>query len=160
MKVVETIHEYDGLWTPGGLCGLQIFWSTNGAPTVVLSELPSNKNTSVTNLVGCIAGEVLQRYLPKRVGKTPPFQCVEHYPREQGSKLQETFDLVTFELNVPRVRWHGVKSRITLGDAQWQRLERSDLERMIGCPYPDALGILERSMQRRDLAGTPTAAIQ
>jgi hypothetical protein len=116
MKTMETIHEYEGLWTPGASCGLQIFFNTNDIPTVVLSELPSNKNTSVTNLVECIAAEVLQKYLPRRIGKNPPFHCVEHYPREERSKLHETFDLVTFEMNAPVRRWRGAKSRITLGE--------------------------------------------
>ena len=126
---------------------MQIFFNTNGVPTVVLSELPFNKNTSVTNLVECIAAEVLQKYLPEQIGKNPPFHCVEHYPREEGSKLQETFDLVTFELNAPTSCWVGGKSRITLGEPQWRRLERSELERMIGNVYPDALTIMAHTRQ-------------
>src|SRR6266571_7056871 len=101
MRVLEVIYEYHGLWTPGALCGLQIFFSAIDVPTVVLSEIPYNRNTSVTNLVECIAAEVLQKYLAGQIEKNPPFHCVEHYPREDGSKVQETFDLVTFALNAP-----------------------------------------------------------
>jgi hypothetical protein len=151
MTVVETIYEYDGLWTPGASCGLQIFREPNRVPTVVLSELPWNPNSSVTNLIGCIAAEVLKCYLPERIGHATPLHCVEHYPRERGSNLRETFDLVTFELSIPKLQWHGVKSRMTLGRATWKPLERRTLERMIARRYPDALGILERTT-RPDVA--------
>jgi hypothetical protein len=127
--------------------GLQIFSNATDAPTVVLSELPCNKNTSVTNLVEYIAAEVLQTYLPGQIGKNPPFHCVEHYRREEGSKQRETFDLVTFELNAPVFTWVGGKSRITLGEPNWRRIERDELERMIGCAYPDALTIEKRARQ-------------
>jgi hypothetical protein len=147
MRDIEVIYEFHGLWTPGALCGLQVFSSPIDVPTVVLSELPCNKNTSVTNLVEYIAAEVLQKYLPGRIGKKPPFHCVEHYPREDGSKLQETFDLVTFELNAPAPCWLGGKSRNTLGEPEWRPLERIELERMIGCVYPDALTMMARTRQ-------------
>lgn len=143
MMIMEVIYEYHGLWTPGASCGLQIFSSLIDVPTVVLSELPCNGNTSVTNLVECIAAEVLQKYLPGQIGKNPPFHCVEHYPRDDRSKVQETFDLVTFELNAPAPCWLGGRSRTTLGEPEWRRLERNELERMIGCVYPDPLAIVQ-----------------
>jgi len=133
MKVIEGIYEYHGLWTPGAVCGLQIFSSPLDIPTVVLSELPCNTNTSVTNLVECIAAEVLQKYLPGQIGKNPPFHCVEHYPKEGRSKTPTTFDLVTFERSLPLFCWVGRKYRISLGEPQWRPLTRSELERMLGC---------------------------
>ncbi len=147
MMTVEVIYEYHGLWTPGASCGLQIFSSPIEVPTVVLSELPCNRNTSVTNLVECVAAEVLQKHLAGRIGKNPPFHCVEHYPTEDGSKLKETFDLVTFELNTPVSCWIGGRSRISLGEPEWKPMERSELERMIGCVYQDALALMARARQ-------------
>ena len=55
--------------------------------------------------------------------------------------------LVTFELNVPLVTWVGRRHRIRLGDPQWRPLKRDELERMIGCSYPDPLGIMTRTSQ-------------
>src|SRR5260370_24672601 len=144
MRVMEVIYEYHGLGTPRALCCLQIFSSPIDVPTVVLSELPCNRNTSVTNLVECIAAEVLQKYLPGQIGKNPPFHCVEHYPREDGSKLQETFDLVTFALNAPVPCLRGGRSRSTLGELEWRRLESSELKGMIGLLYPDPLANMRR----------------
>lgn len=78
---------------------MQIFPGSDGIPVVILTELPSNDSTSVTNLIESLAAEVLEKYLPDRVGHTPPFHCVEHYPETRDH--DETFDLVTFELRVP-----------------------------------------------------------
>jgi hypothetical protein len=100
-EFVETVFTYDGHWTPGAKCGLQIFPGTGGIPVVVLTELPDNVNTSVTNLIECIAAEVVEQYIPARIGSRPPFHCVEHcYPTE--SIPDETFDLVAFEFDTPQ----------------------------------------------------------
>ncbi len=138
MKTLETVHVYDGFWQPGARCGLQIFPGGDGVPVVVLTELPFNNNTSVTNLVEYLAAEVLASYLPERIGRKPPFHCVEHYPRGGGSRLPETFDLVTFDLAIPeRRRVHGGELS-SLGTPHWQRITRGELERLIGHPYPRA----------------------
>jgi hypothetical protein len=138
MKTLETVHVYNGFWQPGARCGLQVFPGTDGIPVVVLSELPSNNNTSVTNLVECLAAEVLTDYFPERIGQNPAFHCVEHYPRKPGSPLLESFDLVTFELTIPKRRLAHGKYRLSLGTPRWRRITRGELERMIGRPYPSA----------------------
>jgi hypothetical protein len=66
MTTVETVHIYDGFWELGGRCGLQFFPGTDGIPVVVLSEVPSNNNTSITNLVECLAAKVFELTIPKR----------------------------------------------------------------------------------------------
>jgi hypothetical protein len=98
-QIIETVHAYNGFWGSTGHCGLQIFPGRDGIPVVILTELPSNDSTSVTNLIESLAAEVLEKYLPHRLGQTPPFHCIEHYPetRDRG----ETFDQVGFELNFP-----------------------------------------------------------
>ncbi len=98
-QIIETVHTYGGFWRSTGHCGLQIFPGADGIPVVILTELPSNDSTSVTNLIESLAAEVLEQYLPYRVGQTPPFHCIEHYPETRDHS--ETFDLVTFELRVP-----------------------------------------------------------
>ncbi len=138
MKTLETVHVYDGFWQPGARCGLEIFPGTDGIPVVVLTELPFNDNTSVTNLVECLAAEVLASYLRERIGQNPAFHCVEHYPRERGSPLPESFDVVTFELTIPKRRLADGKDRLSLGTPRWRRITRGELEKMIGRPYPGA----------------------
>jgi hypothetical protein len=150
-EFVETVFTYDGHWTPGAKCGLQIFPGTDGIPVVVLTELPDNVNTSVTNLIECIAAEVVEQYIPARIGSRPPFHCVEHYyPTE--SIPDETFDLVAFEFDTPQRQVgddYGIRvspeaiiclageGRLTLGSPRWKRIGRAELEAMIGQPYPE-----------------------
>lgn len=145
-QVIETVHTYRGFWGSTGHCGLQIFPGSDGVPVVILTELPSNDSTSITNLIEWLAAEVLDKYLPERIGQTPPFRCIEHYPETQDHP--ETFDLVSFELTVPerhpstlRVDLSGpaatasTERRLSLGHPQWKFINREQAETLIGRPY-------------------------
>lgn len=147
-RIIETVHPYRGFWGSAGHCGLQIFRGSDGVPVVILTELPSNDSTSVTNLIESLAAEVLEKYLPNRVGERPPFHCIEHYP--ESLDHAETFDLVTFELNIPenqpstlRVDLSGpapaatTEKRPALGRPQWKPIKREQVEAMIGRPYTE-----------------------
>lgn len=84
--IIETIHTYGGFWGSTGHCGLQIFPGSDGIPVVILTELPSNDSTSVTNLIESLAAEVLEQYLPDRVCWTSdPFSLHRALPRHSGS---------------------------------------------------------------------------
>lgn len=68
---------------------------------MVATELPRNDNTSVTNMAGYLAAEVLERHLTTDVvaHHQPSFMWVEHYPpTEPHGRIghDETWDLVTF----------------------------------------------------------------
>jgi hypothetical protein len=89
-QIIKTLHAYNGFGGSTGHCGLQIFPGRDGIPVVILTELPSNDSTSVTNLMESLAAEVLEKYLPHCAGQTPPFHCIEHYPETQDHA--ETFD--------------------------------------------------------------------
>jgi hypothetical protein len=65
-QVIETVHAYGGFWGSAGHCGLQIFPGSDGILVVILTELPSNDSTSVTNLIESLAAEVLEKYLSPR----------------------------------------------------------------------------------------------
>lgn len=147
-QIIETVHTYGGFWGSAGHCGLQIFPGSDGVPVVILTELPSNDSTSVTNLIESLAAEVLETYLPDRAGQAPPFHCIEHYPETRDH--EETFDLVTFELNIPerrpstlRVDLSGpvpaatTEQRLALGHPQWKPIKREQVKAMIGRPYSE-----------------------
>lgn len=146
IRIIETVHRYGGFWGSAGHCGLQIFPGSDGIPVVILTELPSNDSTSVTNLIESLAAEILEKYLPNRVGERPPFHCIEHYPESRDHAA--TFDLVTFELNVPEsqpstlrvdlsgpVRAATTENRPALGRLQWKPITRQQVEALIGRPY-------------------------
>jgi hypothetical protein len=79
------VHVYDGFWQPGARCGLQIFPGADSIPLVVLTELPFNNNTSVTNLVEYLAAELLASYLPEYVGQSHPFTA-SSTTQEEGDR--------------------------------------------------------------------------
>src|SRR5690349_18470569 len=74
----DTIYHFRGFWDDGGICRLRIFESDDGPPVVVLTELPENTTTSITNLIEHLAPEIIRAYLPARAHELPPAVFLEH----------------------------------------------------------------------------------
>jgi hypothetical protein len=139
MEVLRIVHEYPGVQGLQRSCGVEVFPSRDGIPVVVISQLEDVEG-SVSILLECIAGEVLEKFLKERIGHELPFRCIEHYPHEEGSTLSETFDLVTFADYEPRQRWARGVLRLSLGRASRAPFGRKQLEAMIGVPYVWSFG--------------------
>lgn len=134
MRKIAQIHHYWG-WNAGsGQCGLEIFDPPDGVPVIVLTQLPWNANTSVTNMVEILAAEVALEYLPDRRRSRPAFRLIEHL--YEWLTDEDIFELVTFALP-----WPGLKKnldRATLGEPRWQKITRQEFEALTGEPYIDA----------------------
>ena len=132
----DYIHQYFGYWSDGGRCRVRIYDRGAMIPVIVLTELPNNHNTSVTNLIENIAAEVVleqeiehgERYSDA----DPPFVLIEHYPdRYPGSTFRDSifaehFDLVTFRsygLEFP-YSFAMKQNRPKFSGPEWDRLER------------------------------------
>jgi len=66
-----------------GVCGVRIFAATEasgGLPVVILTELASDHEPSITNTIEQLAAEIATRYLPEMDGIEPPATFIEHYP--------------------------------------------------------------------------------
>ncbi len=90
-------YRYRGYHTDGGVCRVRIYEAPGRPPVFLVTELPENRNTSITNLAEYVAAEVWERYLT--AGHDPPFIWVEHYPPTEAHGRRghdETWDLVTF----------------------------------------------------------------
>ena len=74
---------------------MRIYQGGGLLPTIVLSELPKNANTSVTNLVEYLAAEVVAAYLPEAFEALEPPVVAEREPGHGDGRLAEHFDLVT-----------------------------------------------------------------
>src|SRR5487761_1366882 len=99
-----------------------------GALLMVLTQLPWNTNTSVSNMVEILAAEAALEHLPDRERSRSPFRCIEHlYSWPVG---EDRFELVTFEWAWPRGRtgW----DRPILGNPRWQKLNCREIEALIG----------------------------
>ncbi len=57
-KTHDYVHEYRGYWSDGGKCRIRIYRGGGQLPVVVCSQLPDN--TSVNNMVGYLAAEVVE----------------------------------------------------------------------------------------------------
>jgi hypothetical protein len=134
MKISQMIHQYAGVHGLQRSCGVEIFANKDEIPIVVISQLEDVEG-SVSILFECIAAEILENSLKKRIGSEMPFRCIEHYPREEGSALSETFDLVTFADYEVRPRNVRGVPRLSFGRPSRAPLGRKQVEAMIQGPY-------------------------
>jgi hypothetical protein len=89
MSTHDYIHRYRGYWADGGKCRARFYQEAEQDPIVICSQLPENKNTSVTNTAEYLAAEVIEEH-----GLTTPLTWIEHYPRHQGQPGE--YSLVRF----------------------------------------------------------------
>lgn len=105
------------------------------APVVIVSELPNNPGTSVTNAIEKIAAEVMDAHRSS-VGRAPVF--VEHYPPIVTGGRDETFDLVVFATYEVKDVMRGGIWHKELGSPTWKPLDRCTVEVLVGCSVQDA----------------------
>ena len=145
----ERLH-YLGYGRNPSHCGIRVYVVGDGM-VVVISELPDNPGTSVTNAIEQIASELL----PNLVGdpnRLDTITWIEHYPASPPlsppsrkrpwlycGRLEETFDLVTFAgIDPPRKSWIGQffgYDKCVYGcyrGPAWRRISRTELEILIG----------------------------
>ncbi len=84
---------FHGNWNCAAKCGLDIKRLENKTAIVMLTELPDNPGTSVTNAYERVATIIRQTWLPDIAPED--IVWVEHYPA-QGEHA-ESFDLVVME---------------------------------------------------------------
>jgi hypothetical protein len=99
------------------------------APVVIVSELPDNPGTSVTNAIEQIAAEVMDAHR-FAMGRAPLF--VEHYPPRATGGRDETFDLVVFAHYEVREVMRGGIWHKEIGSPTWSHLGRREVEVLVG----------------------------
>jgi hypothetical protein len=147
--LLDTLHTYRGYHSDGGVCRIRIYEGTEasgGAPIVLATELPYNRNTSVTNMCEYLAAEVFLKHLAHRDDEAVPFLWIEHYTdgcsRPPGHAhhgvrdiLAEHFDRAVFESMRPKRVFFGGVDRVKLGKPEWTYVGQEDFERLIGAPW-------------------------
>lgn len=103
-------------------------------PVVIVSELPDNLGTSVTNAIEQIAAEVMDAHR-FAMGRAPIF--VEHYPPRVTGGRDETFDLVVFDHHEVREVMRGGIWHKEIGSPTWAHLIRREVEVLVGSPVQD-----------------------
>jgi hypothetical protein len=152
---LDVTHAYRGYWDDGGRCRVRIYqhageaprpWAEllpahlaehlrdvpAGAPVVLVTELPDNQNTSITNMAEYLAAEVQAAYL-RQPGA--PMVWVEHYSKAARRGYHwgryATLDLTTFASYQPQECWtFGRRQRI--GTPDWRRIFPEQLAAVLG----------------------------
>lgn len=123
-------HSFRGFHTAGAICRVRVFEPPGRAPVIMVTELPENRNTSVTNLAEYLAAELLERHFPERVGLPEPVVWIEHYPPR--GKDGDDFDRVEFADWRPRNERFNNRWRRRVGEPEWRRLTPAQVSALIG----------------------------
>jgi hypothetical protein len=143
MRLIEDyIHAFRGPTGIRSACRVRLYLpdvsepgeTLEDAPVVIVSELPDNPGTSVTNAIEKIAAEVMDAHR-FAMGRAPVF--VEHYPPRVTGGRDETFDLVVFAHHEVREVMRGGIWHKEIGSPTWKPLDRRVVEVLVGSPVQD-----------------------
>jgi hypothetical protein len=143
MRLIEDyVHAFRGPTGGRSACRVRLYWpgvaepgeAFGDAPVVIVSELPDNPGTSITNAIEQIAAEVMDAHL-LAMGRAPVF--VEHYPPRATGGRDETFDLVVFAHYEVREVIRGGIWHKEIGSPTWSHLSRRQVEVLVGSPVQD-----------------------
>ncbi len=143
VKLYDGEFRYRGTWDaePEGICRVRLFHRGNEPPALVVSELPDNPSTSVTNMAEVLVAEVIAKLCPERFEWPEPVVAIEHYPAERTPRgtvgRKETWDQITFASWSPRKVWLGGRERIGLGEPTWRPMPREEVAGLIGAHEVD-----------------------
>ncbi len=136
MKTHDYVHHYRGYWSEGGKCRIRIYQEDGQDSVVICSQLPENKNTSVTNMAEYLAPELIQRHFPQRFEELPPAIFLEHSAAERtpAGRLgrKPTWDQLSFHSWAPRRVWLSGQERLSFGDPHWEHLPEHEVEALLG----------------------------
>jgi hypothetical protein len=124
MKTHNYVHYYRGYWSDGGKCRIRIYQEKRQAPVVICSQLPENKNTSVTNMAEYLAAGVVEEH-----GLATPLTWIEHYPKH-GRKSGE-YPLVRFSYWKRKEVGLGGVWRCQAGSPHWSPLWPEKVEELV-----------------------------
>lgn len=104
------IYNYKGYWGFDSKCGVEIK-RDNDKVTVILTELPDNPGTSVTNMIEHLATMIYHQFLKDVLVEN--ITWIEHYIE---SFAGETFDKVKME-------WDGQRFK----NPKWERIKKKEI---------------------------------
>ena len=143
MRLIEDYtHAFRGPTGGRSACRVRLYLpdaaepgeTLDDVPVVIVSEIPDNPGTSVTNAIEQIAAEVMDAHR-FAMGRAPVF--VEHYPPRAAGGRDETFDLVDFAHHEVREVMRGGIWHKEIGSPTWAHLSRREVEVLVGSPVQD-----------------------
>lgn len=130
--MVDEEYNFYGFYdrNPEGRCRVRIVEKIGGGHVVIITELPDNQSTSVTNLMEFLAPEIIREFFELPFEELEGPTIVEHYPADQRNP--ETYDLVSFSKRYPHKVWLGGRERLSFGEPEWTHLAKETLVAMVG----------------------------
>ena len=137
-KTADYLYHFRGMWDkePEAICWVRVFEDEGQTPVIVMSELPQNTSTSVTNMAELLAPELIQRHFRHRFEEDPPAIFLEHYVEERTPQgrlgRKATWDRLSFHSWAPRRVWLSGQERIVFGEPEWRSMPEHEVEALIG----------------------------
>jgi hypothetical protein len=154
LKTADYLYRFHGTFDrePYGVCWVRVFEEEGRTPVIVMSEVPQNPSTSVTNMAEYLAPELIQRHFPHHFEEIPPAIFLEHYVEERTPEgrlgRKATWGRLSFHSWAPRRVWLSGQERIVFGEPRWEHMADDDVAALIGpdemqalppAPMPDGL---------------------
>lgn len=138
-KVIDEEYQFKGYWDrePEGVCRVRYFLRDNcQAPVMLVSELPENRSTSITNAAEYLYPQLIRDICPERFEHLEPVELIEHYGelKDHRGKVirEESYDRVMFASWTPKMIFLGGQQRLSFGEPTWQRLKPEEVTALIG----------------------------
>lgn len=132
MNPTQYLHNYRGYWSDGGVCQVNWYDAAGGKPPVlVITELPSNENTSVTNMIEYLTAELLAKHYPQALYQDAPVVVIERYLRSEEEKrhgIEECWSIVEFNSLQPTKTWLGNGPRVRVGAPSWKDITEAEYD--------------------------------
>lgn len=129
-------YTYRGYHTDGAVCRVQVFERGEESPVFLVTELPENTNTSITNMAEYLAAELIGAHFPERLLDGLPVVWIERYLRLSDSWSRrfttEDWSLVAFQAYTPRTVWVGGVWREELGAPLWTHVTPAEIRALTG----------------------------
>lgn len=131
---VQVIQRGGGFVESPDIAGMLV-WRGDG-PVVILTELPENDGTSITNVSEYLATKV---FYDREVMGFPPephdlqlplFRTVwiEHYPEDRDLGMPESYSLIEYQL----IDWSNQYQRHEYRNPAWRALSNDQLAELVG----------------------------
>jgi hypothetical protein len=143
-KLYDAEYRYHGYYDaePEGLSRVRIFDRGEEPPVLVITDLPENPTTSVTNLAETLVPEIMRDLIPHRFDYDVPAIVIEHLPplpRDEQRQIgireyrkTDEYSQVTFPSWKRKLVWIGGRQRLSLGDPDWRHMPHEEVAALIG----------------------------
>src|SRR6185312_1369918 len=118
--IIDEQFTYRGLHADGAITRVRVY--DTDPPIVIATELPENRNSSITNSAEYLWPAIMKAYLPHRMEHIPPAIFIEHYAAStlHGRSQPATYSEVRFDHPTPFITYQGRLPRLSYGAPTWK----------------------------------------